>query len=160
MTILATIGYEGADLADFLATLKAAGVTRLLDIREAPVSRRPGYSKRVLAAALEEAGIAYQHLHGLGNPKPGRDAAKSGDTETYQRIFTAHMKTATAQDDLARAATLAGQGGACLLCYERDHWRCHRDIVADTLAERGGVTLLHLKVGVLTVDKDQSHLPF
>ena len=51
MTVLATIGYEGAALEDFLATLAAARVTTLLDIREAPVSRRPGFSKRALAAA-------------------------------------------------------------------------------------------------------------
>ena len=124
-------------------------MTRLLDIREAPVSRRPGFSKRALAAALEAAGIAYQHLHGLGNPKPGRDAAKSGDVETYQRIFTAHMKTVAAREDLARASVLVGQGGACLLCYERDHRRCHRDIVADALAEGGGITLRHLTVPIV-----------
>ena len=68
MTVLATIGYEGAALADFIATLKAARVSLVLDIREAPISRRPGFSKRVLGAALEETGIAYLHLRGLGNP--------------------------------------------------------------------------------------------
>jgi uncharacterized protein (DUF488 family) len=39
-----TIGYEGVSLADFLATLKAAGVQLLLDIRELPISRRKGFS--------------------------------------------------------------------------------------------------------------------
>lgn len=146
MTVLATIGYEGAALADFVATLKAARVATLIDIREAPVSRRPGFSKHALADAVEAAGIAYRHLRGLGNPKPGRDAAKAGDTETYLRIFTNHMKSDVAQEDLARAAETARGGGACLLCYERDHRRCHRDIVAAALVERLGVTLRHLKV--------------
>ena len=146
MTVLATIGYEGAALEDFLATLAAAKVSSLLDIREAPVSRRPGFSKRALSAALEAVGIAYVHLHGLGNPKPGRDAAKAGDKNTYLWIFTQHMKSDAALSDLARAVGYARDGGACLLCYERDHRRCHRDIVADALAGETGVTLLHLKV--------------
>lgn len=146
MTVLATIGYEGAVLADFIATLKAAQVSLVLDIREAPISRRPGFSKRVLAAALEEAGLAYVHLHGLGNPKPGRDAAKSGDKDTYLRVFTQHMTSDAAQADLVQAAGYTNEGGACLLCYERDHRRCHRDIVADALVGRIGVTLRHLKV--------------
>ncbi len=146
MTVLLSIGYEGAALEDFIATLKAARVGQLLDIREAPVSRRPGYSKRELARALEAAGIAYLHLRGLGNPKPGREAAKSCDTKTYLRIFTDHMKTVLAQSDLTRAAEHARRGGACLLCYERDHRRCHRDIVAAALADETGATIRHLKV--------------
>jgi len=144
VTTLATIGYEGSALEDFTATLKAAGVSTLLDIREAPVSRRPGFSKRQLATALEEAGIAYLHLRGLGNPKEGRDAAKAGEIETYLAVFTEHMRSKPAQADLDRAAGYAGEGGACLMCYERDHRRCHRDIVSGLLAERTGVTLRHL----------------
>ena len=50
--VLLTIGYESADLADFLDTLRAAGVTLLVDTRERAQSRRPGYSKTALAAAL------------------------------------------------------------------------------------------------------------
>jgi len=48
-----TIGYEGTTLADFLATLKAAGVQSLLDIRELPNSRRKGFSKN----AVEHRGL-------------------------------------------------------------------------------------------------------
>ena len=146
MSVLATIGYDGAALEEFLAALKAARVSRLIDIREAPVSRRPGFSKRDLQNALERAGIAYLHLRGLGNPKPGRDAAKAGDTETYRRIFLLHMTSDDARTDLAKAAAYARQGGACLLCYERDHRRCHRDIVSGLVAQGTDVTLRHLKV--------------
>ncbi len=146
MTTLATIGYEGTSLEDFVTALRAARVSLLLDIREAPVSRRPGFSKRDLAAAVEAAGIAYLHLRGLGNPKPGRDAAKAGNTDLYLRIFTDHMKSEAARSDLARAASYARRSGACLMCYERDHRRCHRNIVAKALAAETGVTLDHIKI--------------
>ena len=146
MSILATIGYERCDLADVIAALQAANVSLVLDIREAPVSRRPGFSKRALAEALIGAGIDYVHLRGLGTPKAGRDAARAGDMKTFRRIFAGHMKTEAAQADLARAARYAHLGGVCLLCYERDHRRCHRYVVGGTLAEDGGFALRHLEV--------------
>lgn len=148
MTILFTIGYEATAPSDFMATLAAAGISTLLDIRDAPVSRRSGFSKRELAAVLEAAGIAYVHLRGLGNPRAGREAAKAGQREAYVRIFTEHLKSEEATRDMALAAGYALAGGACLMCYERDHQRCHRDIVADRLAEQAGLTLHHLKAAL------------
>ncbi|MDJ0609722.1 MAG: DUF488 domain-containing protein [Kiloniellales bacterium] len=148
MTVLATIGYERCALDEVIAALRAARVSLILDIREAPVSRRPGFSKRALAAALAEAGIDYLHLRGLGTPKAGRDAARAGEIATFHRIFAEHMESAAAQADLDRAARYAHLGGACLLCYERDHRRCHRDVVAATLSEQGGFELRHLEVAL------------
>ena len=80
-----TIGYEGAAIEAFVDTLGAAGVRTLIDVRDAPWSRRPEYAKRALAEALAAGGIDYRHLKGLGNPKPGRDAARAGDIETFPR---------------------------------------------------------------------------
>ncbi len=59
---LYTIGYEKALLQDVLATLAEAGVATLIDVRDRPISRRPGFSKRQLAAAIEDAGMRYVHL--------------------------------------------------------------------------------------------------
>ena len=74
MTIF-TIGYEATTMADFLSALTGAGVQRVIDVRALPLSRRPGFSKSSLAAALNEVGIDYVHLKALGTPKEGRDAA-------------------------------------------------------------------------------------
>ena len=52
-----TIGYEGTTVADFLAALAKAGVRRVIDVRALPLSRRPGFSKTLLGAALKEVGI-------------------------------------------------------------------------------------------------------
>jgi uncharacterized protein (DUF488 family) len=130
---LFTIGYEGSTLPAVIAALRAAGVRHLIDVRAVPLSRKPGFSKRLLCASVEEAGLRYTHLRGLGTPKAGRDAARRGDAATMGRIFRAHMEEPEAQADLARAAALAGAEPVCLLCFERDPAHCHRSIVADLL---------------------------
>ncbi len=71
-----TIGYEGATVAALLAALTQAGVERLIDVRALPVSRRPGFSKTPLSAALAEAGIDYVHLRALGTPGPCRPSRR------------------------------------------------------------------------------------
>ncbi|MCP5371421.1 MAG: DUF488 domain-containing protein [Hyphomicrobiales bacterium] len=143
---LMTIGYEGADLADFVATLRTAGVRVLIDVRAVAGSRRRGFSKTPLRDALTAAGIAYQHLPGLGNPKPGREAGKAGRYDDFERIFRAHMETAPFHRDLARAAEFARGTAACLMCYERDAAHCHRRFVAEALAPDLGLDPRHLKV--------------
>jgi uncharacterized protein (DUF488 family) len=145
-TILATIGYENADLSDFIASLHAASVTCLVDVRELAISRRRGFSKSALSAALEADGIDYVHLRGLGDPKEGREAARRGDHARFVGVFTRHMKTPVAQTDLVRAASLVARGGACLMCYERDHTSCHRSIVATAISATIPTTIRHIGV--------------
>ena len=137
MNEICTIGYENATLAGVIAALKEAGVALLVDIRDAPVSRKPGFSKRMFGATLEAEGIRYLHLKALGTPKPGRDAAKRGDRETFHAIYQKQFESADARAAFADLLTIAGTERACLLCYEQDHARCHRDIVADAMAARG-----------------------
>jgi uncharacterized protein (DUF488 family) len=69
---LYTTGYEKALLKNVISTLAAVRVATLIDVRDRPISRRPGFSKRQLAAAIEEAGIRYLHLGALGTPPEGR----------------------------------------------------------------------------------------
>jgi uncharacterized protein (DUF488 family) len=143
MPWLATIGYEGAPLDAFLATLKQLDVRTLIDVRQVPVSRRKGYSMNQLRDAVEAQGIRYVHLVGLGDPKEGRDAARQGRFAEFRRIFARHLKTAQAQADLETAARIAEKGSACLLCYEQKPEFCHRSIVADALAQKTGVEIRH-----------------
>ena len=141
---IATIGYEKATPDQLVTALKAAGIETLADIRQVPWSRRPGFSKGALSVKAAEAGIGYVHLKGLGTPAEGREANKAGRLDDFEAIFRAHMSTAAAQADLARAAELASNSRICLLCLEGDARRCHRLIVADLLAERLATTVLHL----------------
>lgn len=80
-------------MAAFVAALREAGVALVLDIRAAPVSRKKGFSKTPLAQHLSEAGMGYRHLRGLGTPKQGRGAARSGDHDSFERIFRVISKS-------------------------------------------------------------------
>jgi uncharacterized protein (DUF488 family) len=132
---LATIGYEQAPQARVIETLKAAGVEVLIDVRAIAASRRAGFSKSLLSASLEDAGIEYVHLRELGTPKPGRIAARAGKTAEMRRIYEAHLAEPAAQLQLAQAIEIAKEKTAALLCYEADHRGCHRSIIVERMVE-------------------------
>jgi uncharacterized protein (DUF488 family) len=142
-----TIGYEKVGQGDFVAALKAAKIKTLVDVREVANSRRAGFSKKSLAAALDEAGIAYIHMKPLGTPKAGREAARKGDAKTMTRIFEAKMVEPESQMALAETAELAGKGRVCIMCLEHDWRDCHRTIVAQHLADDFGLKAVNLEPG-------------
>lgn len=142
MTTLATIGYEGASLEDFLDTLARAGIRQVIDIRDVPASRRPGFSKNVLARALAEQGIAYLHLKPLGDPKPGREAAREGRYDAFRQIYLEHLALPAGQEALRAATIAANSEPSVLLCYERDAKHCHRTLVAKAMA---AVSTFHVR---------------
>jgi uncharacterized protein (DUF488 family) len=141
---LATIGYEGVSLAAFLATLKAAGVTLLLDVRELPISRRKGFSKTPLSQALSKAGIGYQHERALGAPRPIRHRLREDkDLKRYFADFREYLAT---QDALLDELACTLSGCVALLCFERNPAECHRSVVAAALARRTTRAIEHLSV--------------
>ena len=144
-TRLFTIGYEQTPAKAVLDELESAGVKLLVDVRAVASSRRPGFSKNQLAAGLDERGIAYVHLAGLGTPKEGRLAARSGQYNVLQKIFSKHLKTPQAREAMDELSALVRKAGpVCLLCYERDHRHCHRRWVAEIIEERDGVRIENL----------------
>lgn len=142
---LFTVGYEQTPPKAVYDELENAGVKLLVDVRAVTSSRRPGFSKNQLAAALDERGIAYLHLRGLGTPKEGRLAARSGDIKTLEKIYSAHLKKPEAREEMDELATLVMKAGpVCLLCYERDHTNCHRTFIAEIIQKRDGVEIENL----------------
>ena len=142
---LFTIGYEQTPAASVLDELDRAKVGLLVDVRAVAASRRPGFSKRQLAAGLDAHGIAYLHLRGLGTPKEGRLAARSGNFDKLFRVYHAHLKTTQAREELDELAALVRSGKrVCLLCYERDPHQCHRQWIAELICERVGVAVKNL----------------
>ena len=137
-----TIGYEGATMDSFLAALEGAGVRQVIDVRQLPLSRRPGFSKAPLAAALKERGIGYVHLKALGTPKPGRDAAKKGDRMTLQTVYAGQLELPEAQAQAAQMRALIAEMPSALLCFERDPGMCHRTLLI--AAEGAGVDVIDL----------------
>jgi uncharacterized protein (DUF488 family) len=141
---LRTIGYEGAGLGQFVSTLQSAGVTLLIDVRELPLSRRRGFSKTPLAAALAAAGIAYRHERALGVPRALRRRLRlDGDLPRYFAEFSTYLETEGERlDELARSL----EGCVALMCLERNPEECHRSIVAAAFQRRVKTELVHLAV--------------
>lgn len=145
MTTLFTIGYEQAKSDAVIGELKRAGVGLVVDTRAVAASRRPRFSKRQLAAGLDEAGIAYLHLQKLGTPREGRDAARSGNMTKLFDIYERHLATPDASEQLDELSAIVTSGRpVCLLCYERDVNHCHRRRIAEIVCERTGIGVEHL----------------
>ena len=142
---LFTIGYEQTPVNAVLDELEGAGVKLLVDVRAVSASRRPGFSKNQLAAELDERGIAYIHLRGLGTPKEGREAARAGKYDALHRIYAKHLKSPRAKEELDELSALVMKSGpVCLLCYEREHTHCHRQWIAEIIEDRDGVKVENL----------------
>jgi uncharacterized protein (DUF488 family) len=131
--VLYTIGYEGRTLDELIAALKSVRVERLIDVREMPLSRRRGFSKTPLAAALAAQDIEYVHLRQAGNPfrKDAGDVLAKYKAALGKRVV----------DDVVAAAH--GRR-VSLLCYERNPGECHRSILAKRIARRLGATPIDL----------------
>jgi len=142
---LFTIGYEQTPAKAVLDELEQAGVKLLVDVRAIASSRRPGFSKNQLAAGLDARGISYLHLRGLGTPKDGRVAARSGQFDTLHKIYAKHLKTPQAKEELDELSALVRKSGpVCILCYERDHLHCHRRWIAEIIEARDGARVENL----------------
>ncbi len=134
---LFTIGYEGKPLEAYVERLKEKGVNVLCDVRKDPVSRKPGFSKRKMEAALNEAGIAYEHLPELGIPKEERKQIQS--EADRQELLDRYEREMLPQGEagLERLeALLEEKGRVALTCYEADPEKCHRLRVLRKLEER------------------------
>jgi uncharacterized protein (DUF488 family) len=131
---LFTVGYEGRTPADLVELLLDAGVARVVDVRELPLSRRRGFSKTPLAETLDAAGIAYEHVRALGNPKETRALYKRGDLQGGREGYRAHLDNGSRVALLALSASLTSSS-TCLLCVEEHPDACHRAVIVDALRE-------------------------
>lgn len=145
---LFTIGYQETALADVIDALQRAKVKILVDTRAVAASRRAGFAKKALSAALDEAGIAYLHFQKLGTPAEGREAARAGNYGKLWKIYGRHIKTDAAQAELSELTRLVQAGKKiCLLCYEREPSECHRSKIAELVAKETGAKIVDLFPG-------------
>ncbi|MFI7674196.1 DUF488 family protein [Actinophytocola sp. NPDC049390] len=132
------VGYEGRDVEQFVDELLAARVDVVVDVRLTPISRKRGFSKRALAEYLEAAGIRYEHLRALGNPKDNR-AAFSGDSDELHAAldrYSTLLADADAAAALDRVTELAASERVAVLCFEAHDHRCHRQVVLSRVDEQ------------------------
>jgi uncharacterized protein (DUF488 family) len=130
-----TIGYEQSSIRRFISLLRSREVEILVDVREIPLSRKPGFSKNHLSASLENAGIEYRHIVNLGAPKKLREKLRSGGswwdyTKGYNLVLQREVQWV---DELV---SLAATRRICLLCFERNAAECHRSLIAREMEQR------------------------
>ncbi|MDG2515629.1 hypothetical protein AX777_16270 [Sphingobium yanoikuyae] len=128
-----TIGYEGVTQAQLIEALRGAGVEVLADVRAVPLSRRPGFSKNILAAGLREAGIEYAGFKALGTPPAGREAARKGQHARLAELYAGQLDLPEAIVQAAQLVELAAERPTALLCFERDPAGCHRSLLIDAV---------------------------
>jgi len=144
MTVF-TIGYEGLSINAFLSLLSMHGIETVVDVRELPLSRKPGYSKRALADLLRVSGLSYIHMGSLGCPRPVRASYRyDGDWKRYTTQFLKYL--ATQKDAIAELATLVEESTCALLCFEADYNFCHRSMVATAVSKRCGASIKHIRI--------------
>jgi uncharacterized protein (DUF488 family) len=145
MIELMTIGYESLSRSEFFGILERCRVTLLVDIRELPISRKPGFNKAALEGTLVKRGLKYQHVVELGCPRDIRHEYRAdGDWARYAKRFKAYLDGQTEAID--KLAGWMREDRCCLLCYEDDFNFCHRSIVAEKIAalEHDDVKIHHL----------------
>jgi uncharacterized protein (DUF488 family) len=144
---LGSVGYElHKDYLAFARLVRDAGVERLIDVRELPISRRRGYAKSALAQALADVGVEYIHLRALGNPKPFRDLYKSGQVAEGRRRYEAHL-LGERRADLEGLVPLLREKRCALMCLEHDPATCHRTVIVEALRRVLGVELDVAEIG-------------
>ena len=140
-----SIGYGGRRLAAFVDVLVRENIDVLMDVRLRAVSAIPGFSGVALGRAVAAAGIEYRHASPLGNPQDNRAPFHEGPLEAGLVRFRELLAGGPAHDALEELATMARQRRVAVLCAERDHARCHRQVIieqAQKLSPGVAVTVL------------------
>jgi uncharacterized protein (DUF488 family) len=132
------IGYEGKDLDAFIARLAESGTRILADVRLNPISRKRGFSKRLLSASLADAGIGYWHLPELGNPRWNRQGfgGPPAEVQAARARFKGLMNREASDARLDEIAVAAQAGVVAVMCFEADERACHRYVVIQELLRR------------------------
>lgn len=140
-----TIGHSTRTQEAFLSLLEAHGIRLLADVRHYPGSRRfPHFNRERLKPAVEEAGVRYAHLPGLGGRRKARpDSPNTAWRNEAFRGYADYMETPAFREAAERLETLAREAPAAVMCAEAVWWRCHRSMIADWLKSRGW-TVLHI----------------
>lgn len=139
-----TLGYEGLSVDQFFGILTENGILHLIDVRRDPVSRRYGFHKKTLASLCDGHGIEYTHLAVLGIESKYRKEIK---TEADRKALLSYYETEILKreaEEVALVSRLISERPSVLMCLESDPNRCHRSILAETVAKISGLPVRHL----------------
>lgn len=127
---LVSIGYGGRRPASLVTLLQEHGVGLLVDVRQSPLTRIPGFSGTALANTLARVGIEYKHEVRLGNPPENRDVFHDGKAVEGKARFRKIMG-GPGRRALQEIIVEASRRPVAILCAERDVHRCHRQAILD-----------------------------
>lgn len=132
------VGYEGQSIDAFIYGLRASGTLILADVRLNAISRKRGFSKRLLEASLAEAGIGYWHVPELGNPGWNRAGFGGAAPEVHaaRARFAGMIGDEAANTRLEEIAAAARDGVVAVMCVEADERTCHRYVILQELHRR------------------------
>ena len=134
---LLTIGYEGREIDEFVQRLKQFNISRLIDVREVPLSRKKGFSKPALRERLQHEHIEYVHIKALGSPSSLRNKLRT-DWD-YEYFFKAYSEYLSHNMEVVKEVyEYIFVGNICIMCFEGSHEKCHRSAVADKIKEYDG----------------------
>ncbi len=134
--IVFTIGYEGRSSDSFRSTLVDNDIGRLVDVRQMPRSRKPGFSKESLSRLLSESGIEYIHLEPLGSPRAAREKLnETGDLISFLDSYRRHLVSVSAGFSIL--VRLADEMPTAIMCLEKDASKCHRSVITARMREMG-----------------------
>jgi uncharacterized protein (DUF488 family) len=138
-----TAGYEGKTVDEFLNLLMESGISRLIDVRFNPISRRYGFHKSTLTRLCGFLGIDYQHLPELGIPGSERDDL--GSESKYSSLFDNYRNSlASRENGLLNVTRLLKSDPSVLVCMEANPTFCHRNVLAQHLTKSIDMPIEHL----------------
>jgi uncharacterized protein (DUF488 family) len=137
--LISTIGHSTRSIEEFIEILKAHSIEHVIDIRTVPRSRaNPQFNRESLPASLQAAGIAYEHMPGLGGLRRARrDSINTAWRNASFRGYADYMQTPEFEASLDQLVAIAQERPSAIMCAEAVQWRCHRSLVADALLARG-----------------------
>lgn len=143
MPTLYTIGHSTRPIDEFIGLLREHEIALLCDIRTVPKSRHnPQFGIDALPGSLEDAGIGYRHLAGLGGLRhAAKDSINSAWRNASFRGYADYMQTPEFAAALDELIALAEEESVVIMCSEAVPWRCHRSMVGDALVVRGWTVL-------------------
>ncbi len=137
--VIWTIGHSTRPIVNFKSILLAYEITRLVDVRRLPRSRRfPHFNQERLDEVLSAIEIDYTHLPELGGLRqPNPDSRNTAIHNASFRAYADYMETPEFKNGVARLLQSASRGRTAIMCAEALWVRCHRSLISDCLKSKG-----------------------
>ncbi len=141
-----TTGYEGKSIDLFFQELLKVDIKRIIDVRNNPISRKYGFSKKTLYRLGENLGIKYTHFPELGIPTADRRFLSTFDD--YQQLMHHYVRSILPKAEGIRkeATRLLQDQPSVLVCFEADPRCCHRTQLAQVISTETGMEVVHMNI--------------